>query len=99
MQIPRILGSALFLNFLGRILPVLKTRPRKALDLLAWVHSHLETLEAKYIAHHQELVKIWFLLLITVTLRPTWNLFCRLHSPVKLSTQRALKKLRIGGIS
>src|SRR5258706_6577583 len=90
------------LNCLEQILAmlaVLETRPRTALDLLARIHSHLETLEAQQIAHHQELVKIRFLLWITITLHPPQNLLCCLNSAVKLLTQRALKKLRIGGIS
>src|SRR5258706_5100787 len=84
---------------LEQILAVLETLPREALDLLARTHSHLETLEAQQIAHHQELVKIRFLLWITVTLHPTQNFLCPLNSAVKLLTQRALKNLRIGGIS
>ena len=81
------------------VLAVLETLPRKALDLLARTHSHLEILEARQIAHHQELVKILFLLWITVTLHPPRNPLYRLNSPIKLLIRRALKKLWIGGIS
>ena len=80
------------------MLAMLETQLRKALYLLAQTNSHLGTLEALQTAYHQTLVKILFLLWITVTLYPPQRLFFSLTSAVKLLTQLGMKKLRMGGI-
>ena len=80
------------------MLDVLKTRPRKAMYLLARTNSHLEILEAQQTAYHQAPVKILFPLWITVTLHPPKKLLCHLTSTIKLLTRLALKELWMGGI-
>ena len=55
------------------VLAVLETRCRKVLVLLAWMDSHLETLEANQITYHLAQVG----LLPYLALRPPRNLPCR----------------------
>src|SRR5258706_9375198 len=79
------------------VIAVLETWFRKVLVLLAWMNTHLETLEAKQITSHLALVTL-LLLWITITLNPPRELLCRLADLIKPSTRPAMKKLRMGGV-